>query len=177
MPITQDRMIDLIHEVEKISAARQRLLQETSQTLHLYRDKNLSAVEALDVLITLLNQQHDISLPAYNRERAHFLKNEVRNERQRRFMDGQRRLQGVPQGHGPRQEFNRAAQEKVAPSVPQVITLPPEYYANLQQAEQIASYQPLSGSGWKKSPPKVTDASPDLTEYQPNPPDFKKSIF
>ena len=174
MPITQDRMIDLIHEVEKISAARQNLLQDASQTLLLYRDKNLSAMEALDVLITLLNQQHDISLPAYNRERAHFLKHEVRNERQRRFMDGQRRLQGVPQGHGPRQEFNRPVQQAQQPAI---ITLPPEYYASLQQAEQTTSYQPLSGSGWKKALPKTSDATPDLTEYQTNPPDFKKSIF
>lgn len=188
MPITQDRMIDLIREVERCSHAREQLVTDLRQTIQLWSEQLFTPTEAMDSIVLLLNQQHELSLPAYHTEKAHFLKHEARNEKKQRYAAGQRRMAGVPQAQSLKRDFAKPPRHQAIGTS----ELPEHYRATLAQMEQQEfaakttapidySTPPTTSSGWKPMPAEATrkrsDAIPDLSEYQPDPPDFKDGIF
>lgn len=190
MPITQDRMIDLIREVERCQQARDQLVSDLRQTLKLWAEELFTPVEAMDSIVLLVNQQHELSLPAYATEKAHFLKHEARNEKKQRYAAGQRRMQGVPLGPEPKRNFAKPERQQTSTN-----ELPDHYRTRLAKMEQEEFAQkqnpPIdystpppttSSSGWKPMPAealprKKGEGIPDLSEYEPDPPNFDKGIF
>lgn len=182
MAITQDRMIGLIREVELVKKTRDTLLADLRQAIKLGIDGLFTPAELADSILFIINQQHELSLPSYVEERAHFLKHEARNEKKKRFMEGQRRLQGTVPQAGKRADFSLPS-----PIMTQAPIEYPAGYAEMiaKQVEPFTGTSPtatptphLSGSGWKPLPKGATgDTIPDLSEYEAEPPDFKKGIF
>lgn len=133
MPITQDRMIALIQDAKKSEKYRKDLIHALRATARNFGENLLGAEEAIALILDTINSHHDPVLSALILEESHFDKVARKNEKQKRYMEGQRRLAGVPQGH----TAQVSGREKPTdfPSTP-TIQFTPEYWAGLKKKQQ-----------------------------------------
>lgn len=158
MPITQDRMIALIQDCRKAEAYRERLITDLRQAVKNHVKGDFSPEELSSLILSTINSHHPPVLAALLVEEAHFAKMAGKNERQRRYMNGQRRMAGVPQ-------------KPTAPGLPTPqgqgpeITFPKEYWDGLRQEEEAfqKKFTPAQVI-IKKDPDIIPDLPEDLNE-------------
>lgn len=182
MPIAQERMIAMVQEFLTYNTHTEKFINDLKQTAAFYHKGDFTIEEAMaGIIVAITNYQP----PPFKRlyiEEAHFAKKAKYNEKKKRYVQGQKLTQqGLAQ-----EGIWLESQAEIKPfSLPQVSTLASPQASPYSREETLQMQQDieraLAPPPLPQQPPppigKPSDAIPDLSEYQVEPPDFKKGIF
>lgn len=194
MPITQDRMLALLTEFKALERSRQELIRDLQWAIAARAKGDFTLEETEASIISTIHLHRPPAFRAFYLEDAHFSREAARNEKKKRYMDGQRRVQGIPQRGGPQGYEGASSPNPFALPTGQAMgTITQHAMPNESLRAAIEQTMAAEPKNTAEPPPprrlppgdvvpergtiQERDTIPDLSEFNPDPPDFSGGVL